>query len=111
MFCGTFDTGGTDFEIGEGKLSIKSPGRITKLINDVAQVTFSGSQALAHGQRVIYVTERAVFVLTELGVELIEIAPGVDVKNDILSCMDFVPIISTDIALMETNFFREYEAL
>ena len=111
VFCGTFDTGGTVCEIGEGKLSIKSPGRITKLINDVAQITFSGAQALAHGQKVIYVTERAVFVLTELGVELIEIAPGVDVRNDILSCMDFVPIISTDIALMEPNLFREYKAL
>ena len=111
VFCGTFDTGGTVLETGDGKLSIKTRGRIAKLVTDVSQITFSGAQALAHGQKVIYVTERAVFVLTELGVELIEIAPGVDVKNDILSCMDFVPIIGTDIALMETNFFREYEAL
>ena len=107
IFCGTFDTGGTSVEIGAGKLLIKANGRITKLVKEVAQITFSGPQALMHGQRVIYVTERAVFALTRDGVALIEIAPGVDLKNDVLDRMGFAPQIDTVPKIMDGSLFYE----
>ena len=107
IFCGTFDTGGTSVEIGAGKLLIKANGRITKLVEEVAQITFSGPQALVHGQRVIYVTERAVFALTKNGVALIEIAPGVDLQKDVLDRMGFAPQIDTVPKIMDASLFYE----
>ena len=86
---------------------IKANGRITKLVKEVAQITFSGQQALVHGQRVIYVTERAVFALTKNGVALIEIAPGVDLQNDVLDRMGFAPQIDTVPKIMDVSLFYE----
>ena len=107
VFCGTFETGGAELEIGDGKLQIKTNGRIAKLVNEVAQITFSGPQALAQGQRIIYITERAVFTLTEDGVALIEIAPGVNLQKDILERMGFEPRIDVTPTVMDAAHFFE----
>ena len=106
VFCGTFDTKGTRLAIGDGRLTVETPGRIRKLVDHVAAVTFSGAQALKNGQQVAYVTERAVFRLTDDGVELTEIAPGVDLERDILACMDFLPIVR-DPGTMDPDIFRQ----
>ena len=79
------------------------------MVKQVDQITFSGVQALVQGQRVIYVTERAVFELTEKGISLIEIAPGVDLKRDILSRMGFVPHIGAAPSLMDKSLFTDVE--
>jgi acyl CoA:acetate/3-ketoacid CoA transferase len=107
VFCGTFDTSGASLEIGDGKLRIKAHGRIAKLVDEVTQITFSGPQALAQGQRVIYITERAVFKLSADGVKLIEIAPGLDLYNDILDRMGFLPQMVAAPAKMDAAFFYE----
>lgn len=93
VFCGTFDAKGAEIAIADGELRIHRNGRIPKLVRSVAQVTFSGSEAKRRGQRVLYVTERATFSLTDDGVELIEVAPGVDVQRDVLERMEFAPIV------------------
>jgi propionate CoA-transferase len=77
------------------------------LVDEVAQITFSGPQALAQRQRVIYITERAVFKLTMGGVELIEIAPGVDVQGDVLDRMGFAPQIVVTPAKMHAASFYD----
>ena len=41
----------------------------------------------------LYVTERCVFRLVPEGLELIEIAPGIDIERDILAHMDFRPVV------------------
>jgi acyl CoA:acetate/3-ketoacid CoA transferase len=93
VFCGTFDAKQSDVRIVDGKLEVRGHGRIKKLVHEVAEVTFSGEQARRRGQKVFYVTERATFRLCEDGVELVEVAPGVDIERDVLAQMEFKPVI------------------
>lgn len=106
IYCGTFTAGGLKVSVAEGKLKIDQEGKSKKLINEVEQVTFSGAYAQEKGQPVLYITERAVFKLTPAGVELTEIAPGVDLQKDILDQMDFKPIMK-DVKIMDERIFRD----
>ena len=107
VFCGTFDTGGTKLETGDGKMRVVTHGRIAKLVETVDQITFSGEQALVRGQHVVYVTERAVFELRDDGVHLLEIAPGVDLQGDVLDRMGFVPRMDSPPSVMSGAMFQE----
>ncbi|EON34814.1 short-chain acyl-CoA transferase [Gordonia terrae C-6] len=106
IFCGTFTTGGLDVDVVAGRLCIRREGRVRKFVRAVEQVTFSGPRATTRGQRVFVVTERAVFRLVDGSLELVEVAPGIDIDRDILSHMDFVPLIDSparmDPALLES---------
>ncbi|MBK1811268.1 acyl CoA:acetate/3-ketoacid CoA transferase [Clostridium sp. YIM B02505] len=107
VFCGTFTAGGLKINISDGKLIIDKEGKSKKFIKDVEQITFSGDYAREVKQSVLYITERAVFRLTSAGVELEEIAPGVNLEKDILDQMDFRPIISKDLKLMDERIFKD----
>jgi propionate CoA-transferase len=72
----------------------------------VQQITFSGAYASQTKQRVLYVTERCVFVLREGRLVLTEIAPGVDLEKDILGRMQFRPEIDQPLKLMDAAFFH-----
>ncbi len=104
VFCGTFDAKGAKVDIDEKGVHILNNGSIHKLVDKVAKITFSGKYAAKFGQEVLYITERAVFKLTKDGVELSEVAPGVDIERDILSCMDFKPIIKNT-KIMDLELF------
>lgn len=106
FFLGTFTAGGLEVEAKDGKLNILVEGKNKKFVKAVEQVTFSGDYANEVGQPVMYITERAVFVLGKEGVVLTEIAPGVDLEKDILAHMDFKPIISEDLKLMDESIFK-----
>ena len=108
VFCGTFDAKGSKVEVNEQGVKVNNPGAIHKLVKDVTKITFSGEYAHKSGQTVLYVTERAVFKLVADGVELIEVAPGIDIQKDILDCMDFKPIIN-DPKLMDASLFTPME--
>jgi len=105
VFCGTFDTKGAQIEIGDGRLSIKRHGDVRKFVAAVEQITFSGPAALKLGHEVICVTERAVFRLTPHGVVLTEVAPGVDVRKDVLERMGFQPLVPSEPSIMLSEFF------
>ena len=77
-----------------------------KFVRQVEHRTFSGREAWARGQPVLYVTERCVFRLHEHGLELIEVAPGIDIQRDILAQMDFAPVIEREPAVMDAAIFR-----
>lgn len=93
VFAGTFTAGGLDIALDQGQLSIVTEGKARKFRAAVEQITFSGTFASEIGQPVLYVTERCVFRRTPDGVELTEVAPGIDIERDILAHMDFTPVI------------------
>lgn len=107
VYCGSFTAGGLQVEIKDGKLKIVQEGKHKKFLKHVEQVTFSAQYARKKGQKVLYVTERAVFTLGEKGIKLIEIAPGIDLEKDILSKMDFVSEISESLKTIEQCIFQE----
>jgi len=106
VFMGTFTAGGLKVAVADGKLKIEQEGRERKFLKQVEQITFSGKYAAQRRQHVLYVTERCVFTLTKDGMELTEIAPGVDLEKDILSLMDFKPVMKTPPKLMDARIFR-----
>ncbi len=106
VFCSTFTAGGLEVEVQAGKLKIINEGKSKKFISQVNQVTFSGMIAQQKEQTVLFVTERAVFELTQDGVVLIEIAPGIDIERDILAQMEFKPIISPQLKEMDAAIFN-----
>jgi len=106
VFVGTFTAGGLKVSVKDGKLRIVQEGKVRKFVNQVEHVTFSGKYAVMKNQTVRYVTERCVFSLTKEGMELVEIAPGIDVERDILPWMDFMPVIRKPICLMDERIFR-----
>ena len=93
VFVGTFTAGPLAVKVADGRLAIAREGKVRKFVRDVEHRTFSGAYALKRGQCVLYVTERCVFRLTPGGLELVEVAPGIDIDRDILAHMDFEPIV------------------
>jgi len=106
IFSATFTSGGLDISWSDGQTKIAREGREKKFVCAVQQVTYSGALAHENGQRTLFVTERAVFRRNEAGrLELIEIAPGVDLERDILAHMEFRPEISPFLKLMDARIF------
>lgn len=91
--------------VRDGRLVIADGAVSPKFLAEVEQRTFSGEFAAAAGQSVLYVTERCVFRLTADGLQLIEIAPWVDLEKDILAHIGFEPIIKAEPKLMDARIF------
>ena len=89
-----------------GKLRILKDGNVKKFVEKVRQISFSGEYAATKGQKVIYVTERAVFRLENGKLLLTEIAPGVNLEKEVLARMEFVPEIAGDLKTMDTAIFK-----
>ncbi|MBQ8663448.1 MAG: 3-oxoacid CoA-transferase [Eubacterium sp.] len=104
-FMGTFTAGKAEYEIKDGEIHIVKDGTGIKFVDQVEQITFSAKYARNNDQQVCYITERAVFELTEEGFLLTEIAPGVDLQKDILDKMEFAPVISSNLKTMDAQIF------
>ncbi len=109
VFCGTFEAKGAQFDIGGGTLRIARQGKVRKFLPNVAQITFSGPEALRTGQEALYVTERAVFRLCPDGMVLEEVAPGLDLRSDVLDRMGFVPLMRGEPKVIDPAIFAEVE--
>ncbi len=107
VFVGTFTAGELALRVAGGQLQITREGHTRKFVQQVEHRTFSGRLARQRGQRVLYVTERCVFQLVDSGLELTEIAPGVNLERDILGQMDFVPAISPQLRGMDSRLFAQ----
>ncbi|MCJ8501576.1 acyl CoA:acetate/3-ketoacid CoA transferase [Desulfatitalea alkaliphila] len=106
VFVGTFTAGGLRVAVDNGQLRIEQEGKARKFVDQVEHRTYSGPYALQKGQSALYITERCVFRLTEKGMELTEIAPGVDLERDILSRMGFAPVVADPLQTMDARIFR-----
>ena len=104
VFVGTFTAGRLSVMVENGTLRIVKDGDTAKFIREVEHRTFSGPYSVRRGQPVLYVTERCVFKLTPDGLELVEVAPGIDIERDILARMEFRPIIRNP-ATMDARIF------
>ncbi|HYB50091.1 MAG TPA: acyl CoA:acetate/3-ketoacid CoA transferase [Burkholderiaceae bacterium] len=107
VFVGTFTAGRLEIAVRDGRVAILNEGSAVKFLDQVEQRTFSGAEALRRGTVVLYVTERCVFRLCPRGLELIEIAPGMDLERDILAHMRFRPVWSADPVPMDERIFAE----
>lgn len=107
VFCGTFTAGGLEAVPTEGRLQIRTEGRHRKFVDQVDQITFSAAEARRRGQRILYVTERAVFELGTDGLVLIEVAPGVDAQRDVLDALDFPVTVADGLGLMDPRIFTD----
>ncbi|MEO8101787.1 MAG: acyl CoA:acetate/3-ketoacid CoA transferase [Betaproteobacteria bacterium] len=107
VFVGTFTAGNPEIAIRDGQLTILNDGRARKFIEQVEHRTFSGPEALRRGTAVLYITERCVFRLCPEGLELIEIAPGIDLERDILAHMAFKPVMKGAPAPMDERIFAD----
>jgi propionate CoA-transferase len=105
VFCGTFTAKGESATVGHGLLHIEQDGSVHKLVDRVDQITFSAYNAQQSGQKVLYITERAVFELTAEGVMLREVAPGVDVEKHIFQRMGFRPFVADNLCEMDAALF------
>ncbi|MFM0489382.1 acyl CoA:acetate/3-ketoacid CoA transferase [Paraburkholderia graminis] len=106
VFVGTFNAGKLDVNVKDGRVQILRDGVCQKFVDAVEHRTFSGRNANERQQPVLYITERCVFTLTPDGLELVEIAPGVDLQRDIASQMGFAPVIKSPPRLMDARIFE-----
>jgi propionate CoA-transferase len=107
VFVGTFCAGHLEAQVQAGKLTITREADAKKFVTAVDQITFNGTDTFKRRQSVLYVTERCVFLLTAAGLELIEMAPGMDMERDILAHMDFRPVLSPQLKRMDARIFCE----
>jgi propionate CoA-transferase len=106
VFSGTFTAGGLDIAWPEGRASIARDGKHRKFLARLDQLTYNARLGQERGQHVTYVTERAVFRGGPEGLELAEIAPGIDLERDILARMEFRPRLADDLCEMDPRLFR-----
>ena len=104
VFVGTFTAGRLRVAVENGRLRVVKDGDVTKFVDEVEHRSFSGRYSVHRGQPVLYVTERCVFKLTPDGLELVEVAPGIDIERDILARMEFRPIVRNP-AIMDQRIF------
>ncbi len=106
VFSGTFSAGGLAVACENGALRIVTEGRHSKFVGRIEQVCYNATFAEQEGRWALFVTERGVFRATGGRLELIEIAPGIDLQRDILDRMAFQPGISRSLRTMDARLFQ-----
>lgn len=104
VFSGFF-VAGAKYLLENGQIQVVKEGRYQKLVKDVEHVTFSGAKGVERHQQVLYVTERCVMQLTADGLEVIELAPGIDLERDVLAQADFPLRVASQLKMMDASLF------
>nr|WP_314624362.1 acyl CoA:acetate/3-ketoacid CoA transferase [uncultured Noviherbaspirillum sp.] len=106
VFVGTFTAGDLQVALTDGAMRIVKEGSACKFVEEVEHRTYSGVHAAERGQVALYITERCVMQLTAAGLEIIEIAPGIDLERDVIGQMRFRPAVSPSLKIMDERIFR-----
>ncbi len=75
---------GAEVSIHGDTLRLDKPGK-PKVVERVDEVTFNGRVGLARGKKIFYVTDLAVLELSDAGLTLRAIMPGIDIERDLLA--------------------------
>jgi len=105
VFSGTFTAGGLVVDCHDGGLRIVREGRHRKFIDRIEQICYNARYAQEQGRGALFVTERAVLRAVDGTLEVIEIAPGVELERDVLAHMAFRPRIAERLAIMDRRLF------
>lgn len=107
IFAGTFTTGGLRCDVADGQLVIQVEGKVKKFVAEAKSITYRAQDGVAdRNQDAMIITERAVFRIAADGLELVEIAPGIDLQKDVLDLMDFAPVrIANPLPMMDEAHF------
>lgn len=106
VFCGTLTARGLQIAFEQDRLVVEREGTVPKFVEQVDEITFSAEQARARGQEVLYITERAVFRLGQQGLELVELAPGLDLDEQVLAQMAFRPGIAAPLSSIPQQVYQ-----
>jgi propionate CoA-transferase len=106
-FVGTLTAQGLKLDIDESGVRVATEGSLPKFVPAVREISFNGQLARERGQQVRYITDRAVFQLGQEGVELIEIAPGIDLERDVLSQMGFRPRVAEALHTTDSRVYAK----
>ena len=107
VFLGTFTAAGLKLKITDQGIEILCEGKYKRFVKSVEQISFSGEYAIENKQPILFITERAIFRLNSHGLTLEEVAPGINIKTDILDQMDFLPKLGENIELMDMRIFKQ----
>ncbi len=107
VFGGTLTGSGLRAQVGGGSLRIEAEGRIRKFVHRVGQISYNGRKGQERGQEVLFVTERAVLRMTAWGPEVVELAPGMRLQEDVLDNMGFEPKVADSPRSMDLRIFRD----
>ena len=99
LFVGSFTAKGLELSKSSMRLNVDCEGKIQKAVKTVDEITYSPKMQIENSQEIKIITERCVFSIENNRVTLIEIANGVDLKEDILDQMEFRPQISENVRL------------
>lgn len=113
IFIGKWSDDGV-YKIKKGKLVIKKQSH-PKFVEKIREISFNARRAVADGKKVYYVTTVGIFQLTDAGVELISVMPGIDIEKDIINfskakiiAKKDVPLVSNDLVTGE-GFSLKFE--
>ena len=110
VFMGTFTAGGLQVQAADGRLRIVQEGRTKKIVAAVSHLSYNAAYMAQRGQKVRYITERAVFELRPdtqgaPRLTLVEIAPGIDIQRDVLDPCETAIAVADDLRLMDARLF------
>ncbi len=110
VFMGTFTAGGLQVQAAGGRLRIVQEGRTKKIVAAVSHLSYNAAYMAQRGQKVRYITERAVFELQTDAhgvprLTLVEIAPGIDIQSDVLEQCETAIAVADDLRLMDARLF------
>jgi len=106
IFSGTLTAGDLDVAWENGRTIIRKEGRHRKFVPKLEQICYSASIGRERRQLALFVTERAVFRIGDEGLELIEVAPGIDAERDVIAHMGFRPHVARELRTMDARIFE-----